>query len=338
MKVEEIVREGYKSLARKTMEAYDGCTPLNCVRNSKYKGDLKEYRQMLRDIRMNGSVRIDIERRKFNCDTVNGLIEIVIPRQYKPDSVQRTFDMAAASVQVYAQYASIDEMMQKNHITGYAQANDRGTAPIADIDGKRFKEIRFPYHENIPMLSLITATHETWHCLQKEENEIFAILDGVTQISGYEAFLKHVWRDQNLSNLMVSVAHTSHMLDFFNLPQIRLESQKHGISLDRLDAFLSENLPKMNALAAYLEGDAYHHQTEILVKSPYIQRMGNEVVAAYKLSSLNAVLTPNPDEENPKYHAGIGMVEFARKNNAEQLIRSDSFARELHNVYFLQKS
>ena len=90
--------------------------------------------------------------------------------------------------------------------------------------------------------------------------------------------------------------------------------EKLAYAMNTFNDYLRKNIPKMDFLTCYTEGDAYLTQTDIIKSMPDLQSRGVYLQAYELLSLTDALIAPFQKPKERVYEIGIGMVEYFRNN------------------------
>ena len=339
MPVKDMVAEGYRSLAARTLSLFDTFTATIPRQHGDADKALRLYRQNLAQLRRTGDIFGLGADAKENFLDIVSLVEQAVPSPLKPQEPQDALMMALEAVQAYEGIASIDLLV---HRLGVSEINitDKGGAGIAYLEstetGHKKKIFFAQYKPRMQAHSVVVNVHEMWHCLQPEHQEVDAILAKHGDIPGYDGLADAVYHNPDALRKMIDVCKETHMLHFLSGRQARAIAQRTGVDVAALDAFLDENTAELTFLRCLTEGDAYLAQRDIVVSSPRIQgqRRGQ---ALYKLLALSDALSAPFQKPSPMvYHAGIGLVSFMRNHpEAEQEIRTSKAVHdEIEATYF----
>jgi len=326
--MQRIIKEGYRSLAKRTLELYKS---LERNTATSYSEDIEnQFKANLEKISITGDIISIGQSGARNFHDVMDMLGQAIPPNLKPDGFQTSLAFALYLITTYFGM-SIDEFLKKSRITSFGyNANLAGIATLGNSNNlQRILYVSFDYRR--PAHSVIVNVHELYHALQPERQEIEEILIEKTKIRGYSRLVEAIASDTTLRRKRAEIIMASNELNFFELPEVLAKAKKVGVDLKEFRAYLKKYVPRVNFLTCYTEGEAYILQRDVIANSPLLQRYGI-ILKAYELMSLiDALLAPFLKPKEKVYEIGVGLFEYLRNHpdEKETLINSREFHRKL---------
>lgn len=334
--VQDRVREGYRSLAGRTLELYE--SNLNIFSPS--PDDIRKLNQFsdnLKKVRDSGDVRSIDKSGKQNLKDIMFMIDQVIPKNLKPTNAMTSLGLASISLRYYFGIPSFEELARRCRLDAITIANGFSGIATAGTIKDGIKKIYYVFFDpEKPVYSVIVDIHDFYLALQPEMLEIEDILTEKTKIDGYDRLMDAINSDSALTKKRVEIAMASHELNFLKSPEVIAKAREAKVDLERFEAYLRENVPRMNFLTCYHEGDAFIAQRDIIASSPDLQ--GHTIsLKAYELFALiDALSAPFLTPKQKVHEVGVGLLEYFKSNpNQRELLRnSREFHLELTNAYF----
>lgn len=330
-RVESIVRAGYRSLAQRTLEHYNR---LKSRLSSDLPRDLQTLDQFvdnLHHLSETGDIG-SLENGKTNFQHTASMFEQAIPYRYKANSLNLALGLAMSSLMEYFDISTPQELLKKAKIDDIQRDSDYGNVvTLPQKDGPTLRVLNAYFHPNRGAHATIVNIHIIYKCLQPEFQEPLDVLKELEDIPGYDG-LHQITQGQDASiDSAIDYATNSHILHFLNLSKSKKAAQESGVNMDRLNAYLSRNIPRLDFLTCYSEGDAYLMQRDIIAVNPILRR-DQAIIQGYQLLALVDALSSASLGPRLKYNRlGIGLAEYFRNHPAEKekLKNSSEFHQEV---------
>ncbi|MBW2974751.1 hypothetical protein KY366_03460 [Candidatus Woesearchaeota archaeon] len=309
--VKDMVSKGYKSLASRTICAYnDVCMHYN-LHNVPA---LKRLFGMLDYICDNGDIRhLGEEGRKVFSDSIITL-DLAIPERLKPFDEGSARKFAVDAMENYMHIYGIENLKSEGNITDIVMNSGQRILKWSLSEEGVVKELHLVYDPNLPAYSTIGNIHEFYHAFQTEKEAIYRLLKEMSEVPGFKRLTSLAYNDPHLKEELSRITKESHQLNYYKLPAVLELAANEGIDTAPLSGFIEKNTPLMNFLMCYKEGDAYLKQTEILSGSSFAKD-DPRVLKLYRLMSLCDALAAALQPLRPTiFEAGIGMAESMRMN------------------------
>jgi hypothetical protein len=319
----EIITEGYRSLASRTLRIFDEIYTRKAVHNADY---IEKSRDMLARLSETGRPLKDDYDNSYML--MMGYIERTTPRRFDDKSRCATHAFEAV-LRYYG--ITFETYKEISGLDGIELGTKEGRFTVVHLkDESVLKMLYLPFDAKMPIRSLVADTHEIIHPLQREFDQIRSIFRQFNEMDGVEGILGMIAMDDDLLHQFECEYH----LEFFQTKTGRRLIKESKIDRRRFDSFLDENLPLMNYLRCKIEGEAYVYAAEIL--SDYLPDQKQYELYALLLA-LSQQFVVRPTEQKtfiPFFRserlantplskinvAGIGLAEYTRlhpKENGE---------------------
>jgi len=317
--IRRMIQEGYKSLAKRTLGVCDSFIPTLPRQMPEVQREFETYRQILEQISQTGDVKERGDTANKNFHNMIGLFEQAIPIGLKPQNPTMAIAFATSAIRAYDRISSLEELLKRTNISELNISPDGGGIALTDSgEGGNPKRVLFvQYNPVMPAHSAIINIHEFRHGLQPEMQQIYDTLFGLLDIKGFPALMKSVYKIPELEQKMSAIAIATHQLHFLDLEEVKEVAKRVGVDMSKFNEYLRENIPKMDFLACYSEGDAYLTQTDIIKSMPDFQGIGVHLQAYELLSLTDALVAPFQIPKDKVYELGIGLVEYFRNNPSQ---------------------
>jgi len=328
-----MMQEGYRSLAQRTLDAFYSLRSSIPRQMPEVERELNQYKQILEMVTLTGNIKEGGNTTRGNLNFMIDCFEQFIPAQLKPSNHELALAFATSAIRAYFGITSMEELLEKAQISKINVSSGMGGISLMGQMGDKTPQRVFfiNYDPQMPAYSAIINIHELKHGLQPELEQTYQVLFGLSDIGGYSNFTNSFGRSPTLKKMMMDIAMESHQLNFLDTKEARTVAKIAGVDMDALDSFLKENIPVMDFLSCYQEGDAYLAQTDIIKAMPDLQGRG-VYLQLYELFSLtDALIAPFQKPKEKVYEVGIGMVEYFRNNPSEavELKKSRVFYEEV---------
>ncbi len=334
-KIEEMVQEGYKSLASRTSELYQTVKP-NLKIEHRFIPALSQFEADLRNVISSGKISSIDSKGAQNLSDIIDICEYSIPSGFMPHSAGISMGAAVYSARSYFgliaeelfKKASIDNVLPTSGNPGILFAQDAG--------GKKIKIFHYVFDPVRPAHSVIVNIHELQHALQPETQAIYRIVDELDMDNRFSKLSGAILSDPKLRELNLESMGNSHKLRLYSRPEVIKKAEELKIDVTALKSYIRDNTPVMDFLTAYTEGDAHLMQSEIVAANPDLKK-DNQVLEMYRLIGLTDALRAPFGDSKPRFNdVGVGLAEYFRLHPEQKslLMNSAKFHQELSRKYF----
>lgn len=317
--IEEIVREGYRSLAGRTLELLDD---FRGDFKSGYEPDnkrLQKYRQFLMEVSTTGNIH---EMGSEGAEILGQIVQMIdraIPSDLKPSTPKLTLGMASVAIREYHNIPDFNALLEQAGISEIHFTSDTGCLLREEGPEDNIQKILLShFNPNMPAYSVLANVHELHHALQDEFNYIGKILNEVLAVPNYEKLDRVIRQNPVLTQTRDDIIAKSNYLRFLNLPVVKVAAIQAGIDFKPFQDFVAVNLPTLDFFTTYTEGDAYVAQHDIIAQSKDLQPY-TATLKAYRLLALTeALLSAFQQPDLRYYEVGIGLVEYLKNHPKEK--------------------
>lgn len=322
----DVVKSGVSSYASRALEAYeqaDLTSPLLDVYSI-----IRRFGDRLKIIQDSGAVRTDDSRLMVDFLQLLNVCEHAVPAPLRPESADTCLGL---SVDALASYFGITQKEMTEKLRFDELLEDRIFSRLELLKTERGprRVFRVHYDPTSPAFSAISVMHEMYHSVQPDFEENQRILDAADSKIKLGKLIAEADKNPELEKTRNQmVLKKSHILRFCALPEIGQIAAQIGVDPQEYARFLDETIPELDFLMAYLEGDAYTKQGDI-VSASTILKPYDAAARVYKLIAMASPLLSAYGK--PHNEVGIGLCEYLRNHpDATQYVKnSTDFHREL---------
>ncbi len=328
--VQDMVKVGYRSLAQRTLRAYERIEPYIHSSHPEDLRRLREFKGCLETLRLSGDLMAQGESAKRSFGDALDQFNQAVPPQFKPSDAQGALAVASIGIRNYYGIPDFKTLLERAKINEIRFATEAGLA-LMERDGSIHRIFFAAGDLRRPVLAVVANIHEFIHALDARQERILEICSKLDQIPGMRNFTGKVIEDSAISRKRIDVVRSSHDLNFFSLPEVIELADQNGVDVDRLREFLAEHSPVMDFVVCSDEGNAYLKQGQVVRTMPGLSS-NPPLLAAYELVALIDALRAGFVEPKKKYYlVGIGIYEYCETEPGtyEQIRESKEFHREL---------
>lgn len=321
---------GYKSLAGRTLDLYlhiEQYIP-NFDQNRAYK---EKFKGLLKEMRDQGNILAGDPEVLL---AMRIMLNEAIPYAYRARNADQAFALGSIAVMEYKNETDPEEFIRSLRLDGRIVSTEYAGFNIQVGEGSQRRRLfQQLYREGEDAISVISTCHELIHCRQENWAEIERIIEGTNKIPHFGRLEEHL-RDPRLNARMVEISKALHVLHFYDLPEVRELARASGVDMEAYDRFIVENMPKLDALMCFVEGEAYIAQGDIISNASFLK--GDPLARKdYELIALvDALLAPLINIKGRVYYIGNGLFEYFKiqPNQKEGLVTSPEFHREVSTL------
>ncbi len=331
--IENKVKEGFKSLGRKTLDLYREFSS-NIDITPKGREFFSEFKDNLKFIRNKGDIKKIGKDGENNFRDLMYIADQEINYNLKPTDVNSSLDMAGTSVSAYYGISN-DELKERMYVDSFIQTEKYPSILSTDEGGKMKRIFYVFFKDSVAAYSVLLNIHEIIHTLQEDSNKIDRIMVERDRIKGHHELMTEIKKDQNLRKKRIEIATDSHELNFLKLLEVMKKGEEVGVDIEHLSRYLEENIPTANFLSCYIDGEAFLLERDIIKAHPILKNYNNQLKSYELIAAVDALVAPFAEERGKVYEVGIGLYEWFR-NNPDMISLKDSreFHLELTNAYF----
>lgn len=332
----EAVHEGYKTLAKRTIDALlksDIHTQVHCFNCIETTRQYLEDLQKLRDC---GDIEV-LKPRLTNLSTIITLCDNGIPDDLKPFEEQEMIDFVMSGVNCYFKFSSNEELLDKAGISEiYFDTGYCGIQEHFNADGSINQVFFATTNQITPSIAIISNSHPFYHAIKKDTSKIAEILKEVKSVKGFEEFDFALREHPILFTRYQQTILNKNALHFLKQKDILQLAKEFGIDTKILEKKLEDLTSEADFYSCLNNGQGFISQTDILHTNPNLQN-NQSALNFYLLISLtdtlfNAFSPPCPTV----FKVGIGIAQYLQTNPKQKtkLVESKEFHKELSREYF----